>query len=178
MKWKISKVLLCLSIFIFITLNILPLSIISAADRSYDIEVVSTDYNFLKTVGSENQKFDYYNITIALKNNGPEVSDDITLKIWEKEEDANLSIHRNGTIKAGETKEFTFGDWVVYGTGEHTVMYEYYTTNTSKMNSYNSGSGSFNINDVSVKEKNTPGFELVLVLLAFVSIFLIKKRRK
>jgi hypothetical protein len=57
-------------------------------------------------------------------------------------------------------------------------MYEYYTTNTSKMNNYNSGSGSFNINEVSINQKNTPGFELVLFLLAFVSIFLIKKRRK
>jgi len=178
MKWKINRVLLCLSIFIFLTLNILSLSIISAADRSYDIEVVGKDYKFLKTVGNENQKFNYYNITITLKNNGAEVSDDITLKIWEKEEDANLSISRNGIIKAGETMEFMFGDWVVYGTGEHTAMYEYYTTNTSKMNNYNSGSGFFKINDGSIKEDNTPGFELVLVLLAFVSIFLIKKRRK
>lgn len=179
MKWKINTILLCFSIFIFVIFNILSLTVISVSDRSYNIEVAEKDYKFLQTIGNENQKFNYYDITINLKNNGTEESDDITLKIWEKEEDVNLSVSRNGTIKAGETREFTFGDWIVYGTGEHTVMYEYHTTNTSKMNSYNSGSGSFIINDGFIKEENnTPGFELILVLLAFVSIFLIKKRRK
>jgi hypothetical protein len=179
MKWKISKVLFSFSIFIFAILNILSLSIISVADRSYNIEVVDKDYKFLQTIGNENQKFNSYDITIKLINNGAEESDDITLKIWEKQEDVNLSVRRNGTIEAGETMEFTFKDWIVYGTGEHTVMYEYYTTNTSKMSSYNSGSGSFIINDGTIKEENnTPGFELILVLLAFISIFLIKKRRK
>jgi hypothetical protein len=179
MIWKLNRLLLYFIFLIFVILNILSFSIISVADSLYNIEVVEKDYQFLRTAGSENLKFNYYTITIRLKNNGAEKSDDITLKIWEKEEGENISILRNASIKPGETIAFRFVDWIVQGIGEHTVMYEYYPTDITKINSYNSGKGFFNINDGSIKQdNNTPGFELFIFLVAFISLFLIEKKKR
>lgn len=176
MKSKLNKALLSSIVFV-VLLNMLLLTIISVADSNYDIEVVDESYKFLKTVG-ENTKFNYYTITIKLKNNGAVESDDMTLTIWEKNENKTLlAISRNGIIGAGETTEFKFEDWVVAGVGEHTVLYEYNPTNTSRINNYNSGSGSFKINDGSIQD-GTPGFELVLILFAVMSIFLIRRKIK
>lgn len=175
MKYKITKVILSFIISIFLVLIIL-LSINSLAESNYDIEVVDTDYEFLETM---HQKFNKYDIIITLKNNGDEDSDDITIKVREENEGENLSVFRNGTVKAGETMQFSFEDWIVSGTGEHTVIYEYFPTNENiETNNYNSGTGSFKINDGSVENEDTPGFELVLVLLAIISIYLIKRRKK
>jgi hypothetical protein len=178
MKSKLNKTMLLFLIVLVVALNMLSLTIISVAESNYNIEVVGEDYEFLKTVGSENQKFNYYNIVIKLKNNGSEESDDITLTIWEKNENKSLlAISRVGIINAGETMQFMFEDWVVAGIGEHTVMYEYHPTNTSRINNYNSGSGSFKITAGSITE-NTSGFELVLILFAVISIYLIRRRIK
>ncbi len=179
MKLRTNKVLLCFIIFIFVILNMLSLSIISVADTgSYNIEVFDEQYEFLKT--HEHVSANYYDIIITLKNNGVVDSDAMTLEIWEKEEDrALLSVNKTGVIiNAGEIKEFKFEEWVVTGTGEHTVMYEYHPTNKSKINNYNSGSGSFKINDDPIPEENTPGFELVLFLLVSLSICIVKKRMR
>lgn len=185
MECKINKILLCLTFITIFTIIILSLTIISTAENNYNIEVVETDYEFLNTVGSENQKFNYYTIKIKLKNNGAAESDDITLTIWGEDE---IYTRRNGTIKAGKTVEFTFGDvdapldnWMVEGTGEHIVNYEYHPTNTSKINDYNSGAGFFKITDGSLDEENTsntPGFDILLFLLALNFIFIIVKKIK
>ncbi len=180
MVQKFSRIILFSNIFLLLVFSILTSTISQAQDNQYTIEFVGKEYNFLKTVGNDNQKFNYYTITIKLKNTGFIESDDITLAIWEQNEGKQLATYRNSTIEPGETIEFTFGDdetdWIVSGTGEHTVMYEYCPTNTTRANNYNSGSGSFKINDGSLEEENTPGFQIIVILAALLAIILYRKK--
>ena len=114
---------------------------------------------------------------ISLKNTGMGVSDEIRVDTWGELEDENASLWSSSAIEPGETVEFIF-DQILYGTGEHMLFYKYYPTNLTLKNSYNSGEGSFKIDDGSITKENTPGFETILILLAFVFLYLINRKIK
>mgnify|MGYP006284578287 CR=1 FL=1 len=154
-----------------------------AAGENYNIEFVGKDFEFLETKTIGNSKINYYEITVRLTNIGSQVSDDITLAIWEENEGKTMQVKRNSTIQPSEIKKFVFSDWLVEGTGEHTVIYQYSPTNlnSSEQNSYNSGDGSFKINDGTVAENtDTPGFEFIsiIIVLYLIVIFKYNKYKK
>ncbi len=177
----INKVILTL-VFLSLFLGYISYSC-EAQKTDYNIEVVGKDFEFLETKTIGNSKINYYDITVRLKNSGNQVSDDITFAIWEENEGKTMQVKRNSVVQPGEIKKFVFSDWIVEGTGEHTVIYEYYPTNlnSSEYTSYNSGEGSFKINDGTVKETtDTPGFEFlsIIIVICFILFYIYDKKKK
>ncbi len=180
---RLKIIMLVMILFLF--LNYFSASLTetcTAKETNYKITVTNTDYKYLKTEGSGNQIFTYYKVIITLYNSGNIESDDITVSIWESNEDKKMAIHRNATIPAGETKRFVFGEdggeWIVQGAEGHVLIYEYHATNTSRINNYNSGSGTFKLKDNSASATtNTPGFGIILIIIAITTIFILKKKK-
>jgi hypothetical protein len=180
---KLKIVILVMVLFLFLSyLSPSMHDTCTAEEADYKISVTNTDYEHLKTEGSGNQVFTYYKVIITLHNSGNIESDDITVSIWEANEDKKMAIHRNAIIPSGETKKFIFGEddgeWIVQGASGHIVFFEYHPTNTSLTNNQNSGSGTFKLQDNSASATtNTPGFELILIIISTAAIFLLKKRK-
>ena len=181
MKFKL--VILMMVLFLF--LNYLSVSLndtCTAEESNYKITVTNTDYRHLKTEGSGNQIFTYYKVIITLYNSGNIESNEITVSIWESNEDKKMAIHRSAVIPAGETKRFIFGEdggeWIVQGAPDHVLIYEYHPTNISLMDNYNSGSGTFKLKDNPASAAtNTPGFEIIIIIIAIGILFFLKKKK-
>ena len=159
---------------------------------NYKLSVEKCDYELIKTVGTSPQTtFEYYKVTFLLHNDGPDDSDEMEVTIQESKEDDRESLRRYGTIPAGETETFIFGDvdydgtqWIVQGAAPHKVYVNYYPTlsiidpkNYTKT-SFNSGNYTLNIGGTASNDDSIPGFEILIVIGALITVTFIKRKKE
>lgn len=152
-----------------------------AKDENHRIYIEDKSYDVVKIENVGTQKIVYFKIIIILHNSGYGKSEDITVSIWDEEDELNTI--KNGTLPAGESRQFIFGDkddWMVTGLGEHNLNIAFYPTNESQKTQYNSGFETFVIrtNNENIKD-SLPGFEITFAFAAIaIFIFYIKKYKK
>jgi len=135
-------------------------AVISISDFSYELK------NREKTGKTVISRFIIY---VELHNSGNKKSEDITVKIEDKD---GFILKRNGSLLPGEYKTFAFDEWGTLGTGDQIINVSFAPTNLSiPMTSYNSGSQSFTIH-VGEEENNnsTPGFNTPTILISILII--------
>jgi len=183
-----------LKLLILGLVSILFFSMIATASepRDYKLSVENVEYELVKTEGtSAQQTFEFYKITFSLHNDGPDDSDDLEVYIQESKEEDGFRTYRYGTVPAGETETFIFGDvdydgtqWIVQGAAPHKVYVNYYPalSITDPLNytktSFNSGNYTFNIGDTASNNDSIPGFEILIVIGALITITFIKRKKK
>lgn len=157
---------------------------------SYKLTVEDCKYEKMETVGTSPQTtFVYYKVLFTLKNDGPDDSDELEVTIQESKEDDRERLKRYGTIPAGETVTFHFGDedydgtqWIVQGAAPHKVYVNYYPklAITDPLNytktSFNSGNYTFNTGKTS--SNGSPGFGLLIMLGALSTVAYIRRKKK
>jgi len=159
---------------------------------NYKLSVENCEYELVKTEGNTPQQtFEYYKVTFSLHNDGPDDSDQLEVTIQESREDDRERIKKYGTVPAGETETFIFGDvdyddtqWIVQGAAPHKVYVNYYPalSITDPLNytktSFNSGNYTFNIGDTASNNDSIPGFEILILIGALITITFIKRKKK
>jgi len=177
MKSRMFTLLLISFLFFGVFSNIL-IDICSAEDKNYNISIIDVSYEFVKTVGSGTQIFEYFNINVILRNFGSAGSEDITIELVD--EDNLIPLTKTYEFAAGESKTFIYDDYVISGTGDHPITINFYPTNNSvEKTQYNSGSRALVVNkEVSSGENSTPSFEFITLLVAIAAILLFRKKIK
>ena len=150
----------------------------SAKDRNYDITILDTSYEFLKSVGSGTQTtFEYYKINIVLHNSGPDVSENVTLSI--EDPDDLVPVKQNYTFMPDETKTFVFGDnnnYMIQGTGDHLINVTVYVNESENILAYKQMI--MNKYGTTPEDTSTPGFEFILFTISLMMLLVIFKRRR
>ena len=147
----------------------------SAEDDHAEISIIGKTYDLLETVGSGAQTAYRYKITITLYNSGDIISEDTTVRITDE---YGIPTMYNDTILPQTSIPFVFDDWWVVGLGEQTVNIRYYPTNESiNPTSYNSGVDTIVLNpDGEGDGESTPGFEIILLIIAIAAIVFCKRK--
>ena len=177
-----SKILQSMSIGILLLgfFSIILFEECDAEDENHEISIVNKSYEVVKTEKLGTQTVIYFKISIILHNSGSATSEDITVSIWD--ENDGLKTPRNGTIPPGKSLPFVFGendDWMVIGLGEHNVNIIFSPTNESRTTQYNSGSATLAISkDDAINDNSSPGFEIILVVIAIVALMFFKRKNK
>jgi len=182
LRWIYINLKIFLILFIGFLLIVFSSTIIYdnvlSKDENYGIYIENKSYEVVKIENAGTQKIVYFKITIILHNSGDSNSEDITVSIWDEEDELNTI--RNGIITAGESRPFIFGDnddWMVAGLGEHNLNIAFYPTNESQKTQYNSGFDTFVIGTNNENNKDSlPGFEITLAFVA-ITVFIFYKRK-
>jgi hypothetical protein len=174
---KLSKIIGLIIIFLTFSTHLgMVINLSSAEDENYNISIADMTYTFVKTEGIRGREFDYYNVVITLTNSGNVVSDDITVEIIGED---GLPEKRNQIIPANGENNYIFSNFYLEKSPEHKINVSYYPSGLTvhERNEYNSGIDSFIISTASNNSESTPGFELLLFLIAFLVYLVIRKRR-
>ena len=176
---SLSILLLCLSLFC-----VSSVSTIQAEESIYRISLIDKTYSIWKIEEERPPTVVYLNISVTLYNAGPNISDDITVGIWDTADNLPIIIRRNATIPPGQSHVFRFEEdsFFVIGKGQHTINISYYPTNeTFLKTSANSGISTLVVQAGSESPTtSTPGFDMLLLMGAVIIIMSIvqyKKRR-
>ena len=166
----------------FLCITLLSLSCIPVrASDGLQIKTVSMQLKETRPpVG--NKEIHIYDITVLVFNDDVTTSDTFSVFFRDPEPGLNSSMQLvplNATLGPGESKTFTFSDWPTTLTGHFIVNFSFkpashVTTPTDK----NTGYYLYSFSVPSAKTtKSTPGFELLLVLIAFAIILSLRKRK-
>ena len=153
----------------------------SVADSTnYEISIVEKSYEVAYTENIYGRDYVFFNISIKLANLGDVVSDDITVRIWGEDllevSSDSKKIPAQGyeyfNITAADNNFFLEGLW------SHTINISYFPTDEGvDFDSRNSGRDGLITESLSDTEESTPGFEWISIVIAFIVVFLIRKRR-
>lgn len=151
------------------------INISSSEDDRYILTITDKNYIFIKNEEVKGHVFQYYDITIVVKNSGNIISDDITVKI---EGGDGLSEKLNYTIAANDSKGFVFSNFFIEKADQHRINISYFPTDLSvhERNEDNSGFTTLVFSTKTESEDSTPGFEFVLLVVAFI-FYLIQRKK-
>jgi hypothetical protein len=148
---------------------------IVAQEDYFDLSISGKNYE--RTNINDMHNIIYYDLGITLENSGTIESDDITVRIMDR--DGNYT--RNGTIMPGVSKTFLFGNHPLIGLNDHTIsIYFYPTDRFVPLNEYNHGEDTLILKyDMTASSNdNTPGFESVFLFILIVLYVMVKKCKK
>jgi len=169
MRQNITSTIFILTLCMFLFTPV----VVCAQEESYNIIISNTTYDYIKTEGSGTQIFEFFNINITLRNLGVNGSDEITVELIDQD---NMSVRRKYTFDPLEKKSFLFSNHPISGTGDHEITINFYPTDETKKNNYNSGSEIFVINKGNLTGGSTPGFEITLILLVLTLFIFLKEK--
>ncbi len=121
-----------------------------------------------------------YRITAILQNTGNTDSVNITVKLRDPEPGLNATLQfqpPNYSLKPNEEKTFVVENWPTSLSGDIALNITFQPSSPNVLlNAYNSGSYTYalHIGDMNTKP-STPGFEILVVLLAILGFLFIKK---
>jgi len=174
MKLKIFyKTLLWIIIFVFL-LNIFTYPSISQ-EGDFEISITDKSYEIFKI--DEINKIIHFNISITLKNIDSINTYDITVMIID--EDGNYT--NNNIILPGKSQTFIFEDHPLIGLEDHEIKIYYYPT---EYEIYIPGTKNHGEDVLTLKyatsseENNTPGFEIIILIISIALFISIKRINK
>lgn len=135
-------------------------------------------YRLIKDIIKNNETIGkIYEINVTLVNSGFSGSDELTVNLTDEE---HFSLSKKIILNPGETKVVSF-TWSTLLIKNQQIIISFYPSNPDiDWNQYNSGSKAFTLyitDEKDIKATSTPGFEIVLVIIAvFIIIFLLEKR--
>lgn len=175
MRSKLLTFGLVITLFLGVFLGVLT-DTCDAENGYYKISIEDISSEFIKTTKKGGVTYVYFNIIVTLYNSGDIESDNITVEL----QDEFGNYINKGTIKAGETKMFIFGEHPLEGLGKHTLDVSYYPTDINiERTKDNTGSETFTVKHGNNNNDNsTPGFEFIFLISTVVFVFLIRKRKK
>ncbi len=119
-----------------------------------------------------------YEINITFINNGFNSSEELIVNFTDEE---HFSLSKKIILNPSETKVVSF-TWSTLLIKNQQIIVSFYPSNLDiDWNQYNSGSKAFTlyIKDDKDNTTNTPGFEIILLIIAvLIFIFLLKKRNR
>ncbi len=175
-------------IVLFLSLNlVLLLGPICEAQQTA-ISIESATAQLIQTRPPVGNKIIYeYRITTILRNSGDRASPNIDVKFREPEPGTNSSLifqPRNCSLQPGEEKTFVFTNWPTTLTGDIPLNISFTPTSpdvllSSIVASNNSNYYIYTLHNGDTNPKtSTPGFEVLIVLLAVLSLVISKKLKK
>lgn len=161
---------------IFIILVIQLFAIATVHANEYKINILDKNYQVSFVEEKGEQTGVYYDIFITVKNQGPDISDNITLSLYDE---FDLPLSLNYTFDSDETKTFTFNDYPVIGIGSHEIRIELYPTNESLRKTSNTVTDTITLNYTPENETSTPGIEITFIFctILFIGYYLKKKKQ-
>jgi len=166
---KILYIIFSMILISFLTINV-------CANPGADIDIKGTpSYNLHKDDGTRY----YYFINITLENNGDEDTTETRIKLYEDDNPTlNPLTDETFTLKSGGEKSFTF-DWPTTNKVQ-TVSIRWMPTDLNiDHDDTNYGNYSIQVVHPSVNtEQQTPGFEIVFLILSILSLVFFHRRKK
>jgi hypothetical protein len=153
---------------------------VCSAEEDYIISMDEPTYEFIQSKELGGRTYAYFSITVVLHNSGTEPSPEMTVEI---EDEYQLPERLNDTLGPGESKTFVFDEIElppVEDKNEYKAYISYYPTDELIRNSYNQHEEVLTL-EIPEQEGDggfTPGFEIVLLVLAIISYVFIMRFKK
>jgi len=129
-----------------------------------------------ETIGNLNVRT--YTFSVNIHNSGDQTSDLIEVKFEEPEIGGFITLG-NGTIAPGENQTFLLEEWPTVIIGDVTMNFSFNPVNPDTLpTEFNSGKKTFIIPALETNVTETPGFELVFVVIAILVVLLRNTRKK
>lgn len=180
MKIKVVLIFVLLVITLGFFLAVTPVSVGQQANVSIkDVDVQLTQTRPPVGVITIRE----YRITAIVQNTGDTDSVNITVKLRDPEPGLNATLTfqpPSYSLKPNEEKTFVVDNWPTSLSGNIPLNITFQPSSPNVLlNTYNSGSFTYtlHINDTNAKT-STPGFEILIVLLAILTFLVIKKIRR
>jgi hypothetical protein len=146
------------------------------SNKDLDISIVSTNTEYIRTRTVVNDKYESYDISIELFNKGPQSTDNLTVKLIDEED---FSFDKKININSTDQETVTFENILLPGEQTHSVEFQIIdnqnnTLITEKI--YFNKKGIVDPKDDDSSE--IPGFEIILILIAIISILIVLKRNQ
>jgi hypothetical protein len=181
---KQKKLITLILGMICFSLPMLLATICSAQEVS--ISIVDFTSELVGQTQAGNRQARTYKFILVLRNDGTAVSDDMIARFSDPELNTTLSFFTsptgnitNFTIKPGESKALYSNTWPTMIQEGFSINVTYEPSNLQTTHSSaNSGYKVYDFEGVSKPKTSTPGFEIVIVLLAIVVLLFLRKIRK
>lgn len=166
-------------------LTLLSLFPVVCHAQNTGLSITSVNAVLIQTKTLANREIHYYKLVVVLHNYGSVPTDQISVKFYDPEYNASTTppmilSPANYSLQPGESKIFNFSEWPTPLTGDVPLNISFSpTTQNVQVNSYNSGHYHYTLHIGGGKTtSSTPGFELVIFLIAFALLILWRKRSK
>jgi hypothetical protein len=178
-EFKLKIFILVFSLFLFINLFlIINNDFLIKADGAEVSIVGEPTYVLIKDIIKNNVTIGkIYEINVTLINSGFNSSEELIVNLTDEE---HFSLSKKIFLNQNETKVVSF-TWSTLLIKNQQIIVCFYPSNLdTDWNKYNSGSKAFTLYITDEKDKkttNTPGFEIIIEIIAIlIFIFLLKKR--
>ena len=176
-KLKILTIVVYIVFFICLFIIIINNeSYVNAAEAEVFIDGEPA-YKLIKDIIKNNKIIGkIFEINVTIVNSGLGVSDELIVNLTDEE---HFSLSREIILNPGETKVVSF-TWSTLLIKNQQILVSFYPSNPDiDWNQYNSGSKSFILyisNEKDINTTNTPGFEIVFVIIAMLIFILLLKK--
>ena len=112
-----------------------------------------------------------------MQNSGTSTSENTTIQITDED---GFNLTRTAVFSSGESQSFHFNDYPLQGMVEHIINISYYPTSLESIKTDdNSGTAQLILleGEGTEDETGTPGFELIILVIALALIVMIKRKK-
>ncbi len=171
MKKKYLKPIVII-IIIFLGANIVTVQ----AEKKPDVSIVSTKAEYLESKNLPNNvKYESYDIVFSLENNDDFDAKNVTVRIIDEE---NIPLNRLVDINSTEIKTVTFEEIWLPGVKTHSVKVQIKDSQNNTLDSQTIYFNKKGLTDPDDDISETPGFEILLLMISIISILIITKRKR
>jgi hypothetical protein len=162
---KIKAILILYEfVLLFVIISFFTITVDSEEDQ-YTIELIDKKFEVIRIKEFYNRNIVYYKIFITLKNSGNIESDDITVKI----EDKDGSYIRNSTIFPNESEVFIFDDHPIISMEDQIINISYFPTDIgTALDESNHGDDKLILKPNKNENNLIPGFEIIFLFAAII----------
>jgi len=147
-------------------------------DESYDVSFADEPTIELnhEIVTNNEVKGRVFFVNVSLENTGNIASDELTVNLTDEE---GFTLSKTTTVSASEIKTISF-TWSTVYLSDQTLHISFYPSDLNKATTqYNHGVTTISVSEEKTEDSNsnTPGFEIMLLIVAFIFIIENKKRK-
>lgn len=167
-------------VLLFTTTSILFVENAGARENGSDLDIVGEpEYELINKITRDGNVIGWsYKINVKIKNNGDRQSEETVVRLTDEDD---VSLSKTLKIDAGETENILF-NWSAISNKDQNIEISFFPSNKDKAHTnYNSGSTTFTIiigDSDGVAGTSTPGFELILTVLAVIIVIFYSNKKK
>jgi hypothetical protein len=181
---KQKKLIFFMLVVIFFGLPTMLSAVTAAQNPEISIKSFNSTLVNKKTIGT--REFRYFDLFVVIQNTGSGPSDELFVELADPELNTTIKFSTtpaggtsNFTLQPAEMKTLYIDNWPTSMQGDLSMNISYQPNDPQQTHySYNSGYTVYTIPGEAKKKSSTPGFELIIGVVAIGLLLVIQRNRK